>query len=200
MKSYIIVALTLGLAANISQAASEQILKKKAIEIRDSNAPRQTGANSGRPALGQVPAPHQTVFVTNAPAGTLSADQQRLLRLHNSITAIRVGTTMDPVIKSQLEKDLVGIVKGDKRPTSRSVSKLADGIYTALMQKPLSRPTQARLVQNLNTVLNAQSSPSVKVDEAISDTQALFESSMVPKKDAERIATELRAALADVRK
>lgn len=200
MKHIVLVAGLL-LAAFGASAASEQIIKQRAINIRDQNANRTTAGQTpipGRPVV--VPNTNQPTkqFVTNPPANHLTDEQQRLLRVQNSLTVIRAGAPIDPVEKAQFEKDILNLVVVGKKPAHRSVAKVSEGVCGALSQRMLSRPTQARLVQNLNIAMNPGRHTKVQVDKAISDTQALFESNNLPKKDAEKIATDLKALSAEV--
>lgn len=179
-----------------ASAASEQIIKQRAINIRDQNKTGQTPV-PGRPVV----SPNQSQprqFVTNAPANHLTDEQQRLLRVQRSLTAIRPDAPIDPVEKAQFEKDVMNLVVTGKKPAHRSVAKLSEGICGALSKRMLSRPTQANLIQNLNIAANPGKYTKTQVDKAISDTQALFEANNLPKKDAEKIANDLKALSAEI--
>lgn len=181
------------LAAFTANAASEQIIKQRAKDLRDQNNTKQGISTIGNRAPTPVPAQRTVTFVTNAPPMGFTPEQQRLLRVQNSITDIRSGAPLDPVKKSQLEKDLTDLASGPKKPSYAVLSKFSGSLCGALTQRMLSRPTQARLVKNLNTAFNPGNYTAAQVDKAIADVQALFESNMIPKTEAGTIAADLRA-------
>ncbi len=198
MRLLFLIAAACALTALNSPAASEQIIKQSAKDLRDQNNAKQGVApatQSSAPAQA-APAP-ATVPATKV---TLTPQQQRMVRLHTSLLAIKPGSTSTTAQKEQLARDLMAAVSGADKPSAKNVARLSDELSSVLSKKLLARPTQSRLLQNLNGILNPGTPSAPQPEGAIADVQALFESNGIEKKDVERVTAALKAVAAETQK
>jgi hypothetical protein len=198
MRLLFLISAVCALTALNSPAASEQIIKQRAKDLRDQNNANQGVTPAARnSASGQATPAPAAVPVTKV---TLTPQQQRMVRLHTSLLAIKPGSTPTSAQKEQLARDLMAAVSGADKPSTKNVARLSDELCSVLSKKLLARPTQSRLLQNLNGVLNPGAPSAPQPQGAIADVQALFESNGIAKKDAEAVAAALKAVAAETQK
>jgi hypothetical protein len=188
--------LTLLIATQVF-AASEQIIKQRAKDLRDQNNAQQ-GATPVPRAPAQPGTP-QTPAQT-APAVPLTPQQQAMARLQADLSAMRPGTQVTPEMKQQLTRDLIAISQATPKPSGQAAMRLSEDLASALSQKLLSNATRGRLAQNLNGILNPATTQPSQVADIVTDIQSIFESNGVPAADAKRAAEAAKAAAAELRK
>ena len=186
----IFVSLTLAifLPASTFAAGSEAIIKQRAKELRDQNNVRQ-----GVPA----PAPPQQPTKPNA---TQPAALTPVAKLQADLAAIKPNSQVTAEQKQQLNRDLLALALGPKKPSPGATSKLAADMSAALAQKAPSEATRSRLVQDLNGVFNPANIQASQMQDIVSDVQAVFQTSGVPRKDAVTIADDVKAIAAELQK
>ena len=180
------------MALNAVAAGSEAIIKQRAKDLSNQNNVRQGVAPpSQNPAAAPKPA-------TAAPAAL--TPQQALAKLQTDLGAIKVGSTATAAQKQQLARDFTLLAQGSRKPSPAAANKLAEDIAAALAQKPLTEGSRSRLAQNLNAVLNPGNISASQMNEIVSDVQAIFQVSGLPRKDAVAIADSVKAIAAELQK
>ncbi len=170
-------------------AGSQEIIKQRAKELVNENNVRQ-----GVPP----PVPPSTAPGTAAPANP--QQQQALARLKADLAAFKANTAVTPEQKQQLAKDLVAVAGGAAKPSQASAASLAEDLSAAFAEKPLSDSSRARLVQELDAVLNPAKYPQAKMDGIFADIQAIFQENGLARKNAVKISDEVKAVAAEVKR
>ena len=182
------------MALNAVAAGSEAIIKQRAKDLSKQNNVRQGVAPpSQNPAAAPKPA-------TAAAAPAALTPQQALAKLQTDLAAIKVDSTVTPTQKQQLARDFTLLAQGSRKPSPAAANKLAEDIAAALAQKPLTEGSRSRLAQNLNAVLNPGNISASQMNEIVSDVQAIFQVSGLPRKDAVAIADSVKAIAAELQK
>ncbi len=180
------------LATHAFAAGSEAIIKQRAKDLSNQNNVRQ-----GVPPPSQPP-PAAPKPATTAPA--VLTPQQALAKLQTDLAAIKVDAQVTPAQKQQLARDFMALAQGARKPSPAAANKLAEDVSAALAQKPLTDGTRSRLSQNLNAALNPGNIPATQMQEIVSDVQAIFQVSGLPRKDAVAIADDVKAIAAELQK
>jgi hypothetical protein len=181
------------LVLNTLAAGSEAIIKQRAKELSNQNNVQQgVPPPSQSPAAAPKPA-------TAAPSTPLTP-QQALAKLQTDLAAIKVNSTVTPAQKQQLARDFTMLAQGSRKPSPAAANKLAEEMSAALAQKPLTEGARSRLAQNLNAVLNPGNISTSQMQEIVSDVQAIFQVSGLPRKDAVAIADSVKAIGAELQK
>lgn len=183
MKAALILVFSFLVFAASAQSGAQAIIKQRAKDLRDQNNARQGVPPAARPA---TPAAAPAAAPATAPV-TLTAQQQALLRLNASLSAIKPGTPVSDSLKQNLTRDLLGAARGVK-PSTTATAKLSESLAEALSAKLLSRATANRLLKNLDAVLNPGSLPASHLKDVTDDMKSLFTASGVPGTVAAQIA------------
>lgn len=101
-------------------------------------------------------------------------------------------------LKQRLTADLTSAAVGATKPTSSSITKLADDLAAAVLSKPLTPVLRARLVQDVNAVLNAARYPAAQMNAIIADVQTVLQGEGEAKKNAETVAADLKSIAAEI--
>jgi hypothetical protein len=141
-----------------------------------------------------APAPAAT------PAAPLTPQQQILVRLRNDLFAIKPDAPANAASKQRLARDLIAAAQGPDKPSQTAVTKLAEGLASALSDKLLSLGTRTRLFQDLNAVLNPQKLPQYHLADVVGDIQAIFEANNLDRKEAAAIADNAKALALEIQK
>jgi hypothetical protein len=181
------------LVLNTLAAGSEAIIKQRAKELSNQNNVQQG-----------VPPPSQSPAAAPKPAAaapsTPLTPQQALAKLQTDLAAVKVNSTVTPAQKQQLARDFTLLAQGSRKPSPAAANKLAEDMSAALAQKSLTEGTRSRLAQNLNAVLNPGNISASQMQEIVSDVQAIFQVSGLPRKDAVAIADSVKAIGAELQK
>lgn len=167
---------------------SETIIRERAKELRNQNNVRQGVASpSGTPQAGVAAAPMAPVA---SPA---------VSRLQSDLAALQANVAATPAQKQKLAQDLIAVAQGSK-PSLATASKWAEDIAAASFEKPLSATSRARLVQELDALLNPGKYPQAKPDGIYADIQAIFQENGLKRNKAVEIADDVKAVAAEARK
>jgi len=96
-------------------------------------------------------------------------------------------------------QDLALAPQGAK-PSRTALTKLADDLSAAFAEKPLSPTSRARLVQELDAVLNPGKYPQAKLEGIFADIQAIFQENGLSRNKAVVIADDVKAISAQIQK
>jgi hypothetical protein len=169
-------------------AQSDIIIKQHAKEIRDQNNVRQGVTPPSAPAQ---PAPPSAATASPTPV------QQSLGKVRADLTAIQPNSQVTAQQKQQLAKDLLATAQGANKPSSATVTALAEELSAALAQKPLSEKDRNRLLTDLAAVLNPAALQQTQMQAIFSDIQAIFQVSGMTRKDAMKLTDAVKAVAAE---
>jgi hypothetical protein len=176
------------LLATTAFAGPEQIIKQRAKELNEQNNVRQGVAPPTQPAAATSSAA--------APAAT----SPNITRLQADLAALKTSSDITAEQKQKLSRDLAAAAETAAKPSAAGTKKLADDLSAAFGEKPLPAPSRARLVQELDAVLNPSRYPQAKLEGIFGDIQAIFQENGLTRKDAVAIADDVKAIAAEVRK
>jgi hypothetical protein len=174
-------------------AGPDVIIRERAKELRDQNNVRQGVAP---PSQGATPVVHN-------PAATLVTTSPALARLQADLAAIKAGAQVTPAQKQRLTQDLLAVAQGAK--PGATAPKLAEDLSAAFAERPLSASSRARLVQEIDAVLNPAKYPQAKMEGIFADVQAVFQArednpmASQARKQAQVISGDVKAMAAEVR-
>jgi hypothetical protein len=172
----------------IATAGPESIIKQRAKELNNQNNVRQ-----GVPPPTQ---PTQPAATPGAPAApTISP---ALTRFQSDLAAITANSAVTPETKQKLAQELLAGAQGTK-PSAPTASKLAEDIAAACAEKPLSFDSRARLVRELDAVLNPGKYPQAKLDGIFADIQAIFQANGLNRTKAEAISQGVKSLASEAR-
>jgi hypothetical protein len=193
MKSALALLAAATLLAGAAFAQSDVIIKKRAQEIRDQNNVRQ-----GVAAPSQSRQPSQPT-ASSSPTAPTTLLQQNLAKVRSDLAAIHANAAITPAQKQQLTKDLLACAQGSSKPSSATVAALAESLLAASAQKPLSDASRSRLVSNIAAVLNPANIQASQMQAVYADIQAIFQANGMARKDAVKIADQVKAVGAEAR-
>jgi hypothetical protein len=176
------------LAASVAicsaQSGSQSIIKQRAKDLRD-----QSNARQGVPPPASSPAPQPQPAVRPATATPAATSMSRF---QAGLAAIKQGTPVTAEQQQKLAAELAGMAQGTK-PSFVTVDNLAKELSSALAEKQLSASARARLVQDLDGLLNPAKYPQAKVPAIIEDIQSIFTANGLDRKRAGAIADLAKA-------
>ena len=172
-------------------AGPDVIIKQRAREIRDQNNVRQGVTPPSQPAQPAAPA------ATTAPATPV---QQGLAKVRADLAAIQPNSPVTAAQKQQLAKDLLATAQGANKPSQATVASLAEDLSAVFAQKPLSDADRNRLLTDLAAVLNPANIQQTQMQAIFADVQAIFQVNGLARKDAVRIAEDVKAIAAETRR
>ncbi len=186
MKAFLLSILSVALA-QAAFAGPEVIIKQRAKELRDQNNVQQ-----GVPPPTQPTQPAPSTATPPPP----TPQQQSLNRFQAGLAAINAAPTAAQ--KQQLAADYFGAAEGN-RPSQASVDKMLTSITAALAEKQLPAASRARLVQELDAVLNPAKYPQAKMPALFADIQAIFQANGTSRMAAVGIVEDIKAVSAQMR-
>jgi hypothetical protein len=172
------------LLAQAAFGGPEVIIKERAKELRDQNNVRQGVAPPTQPA----PAP--------AVAAPPTPQQQSLNRFQTGLAGIKDAPTAAQ--KQQLSADFLGAAQGS-RPSQTTVNKVVNSVTAALAEKQLPAASRARLVQELDAVLNPAKYPQAKMSAIYADIQAIFQANGISRTASVGIVEDIKALGAETK-
>jgi len=185
-------------ATNAMASAQGALIKKKAKDFSNQNSANQgvTPPAPARPAA--PPAPAIAPASPNTPK--LSATrQQNINQLAADLKTIK-SKSVTPEQKQELKKDLLAAAEGAKKPSSDSVTKLANDLSAVWADQKLSAQDQAFLAKDLNTVLNSANISAAESQGALNSAQTILKYSGISKDDGQKIVSDLKAIAAELQK
>ena len=178
--------LLLGIHGAAGQSAS---VKQRAKGIRNQNNARQ-GVTPPAP-------PAQPAAATNStPAPTLSSS---LVELQTGLAGIKAQSQVAADQQETLGRKVLAAAQGNRLSPALLKKFMAD-LTAAFSEKPLSASSRARLVLELDAVLNPAKYPQAKLDGIFRDIQALFEENELAQNKAVTIADDVKAISAEIRR
>lgn len=168
------------LAAVTAFAGPEVIIKQRAKEISNENNVRQGVAPPSQPQP-----PPQTQTAPPPPPPSITA-------LHADLAAFKAGTQPTAEQKQKLANDIMAVAQGNK-PSAASATKFAESLAAACAEKPLPESSRARLVQEIDAVLNPTKYPKANMDGIFGDVQAIFQSNGLDRKKAAEISEAMKS-------
>jgi len=175
-------------------AGPDVIIKQRAKEIRDQNNVRQGVTPPGQAASPSQPS---APSASSAPSPVL---QQGLAKLRADLAAFKPNSPVTPQQKLQLKNDLLASAQGAGKPSSATISVLADSLSAAFTQSAFPDKDRDRLVSRLAAVLNPANIQSAQMDAIYADVQAIFQANGLTRKDAVKIVDQVKAVGAETRK
>jgi hypothetical protein len=175
-------------------AGPDVIIRERAKELRDQNNVRQGVASPGQAAAPAARTPTATPTVSPA-----------LVKLQSDLAAVKVGSPVPAVQKQQIAQDLLAVALGAK-PSPITAAKLAEGMANACAERQLTAANRARLVQEIDAVLNPAKYPQAKMDGIYADVQAIFQErqdspmTSQSRKQAVEIVTGLKAMAGEIQR
>ncbi len=186
MKTPLLKATALLLLGTSAFAGPETIIKQRAKELSNQNNVRQGVAPPSQPAVGpSVPAPPTVTPV--------------LVSFQTELATLNIGTPATPEQKQRLTQSLLLAPQGAK-PSRALLAKLTEDLSAAFAEKPLSAPSRARLVQELDAVLNPAKYPQAKAEGIFKDIQAIFQDNGLSRNKAVVISEDVKAISLQIQK
>ena len=175
------------LAHSALGAGTDYIIKQRAKELRDENNVRQG-----------VPPPTQPNQPATAPARPAAPTlTPALARFQTDLAAINAGSQVSADQKQKLAQQLVASALVAK-PSLATASKFTDHLANASAEKPLPASSRARLVQELDAVLNPGKYPQAKLDGIFSDIQAIFQENGLSRMKAVALSDSVKAMSTEI--
>ena len=183
-----LISLTMLLSAT-AVAQSDVIIKQHAKDIRDRNNAQQGVTPPSTPAPPATPP---------AAAASPTPVQQSVAKVRADFMTIQPNNSqVTAEQKQQLAKDLLATAQGANKPSSATVTALADELSKALAQKALSDKDRNRLLTDLAAVLNPANIQPTQMQAIYGDIQAMFKANGVAPNDAVRITDAVKAVGAE---
>ena len=197
MKRFIVVSTAMLLVAGSVLADPAEIIKQKALGIRDMNNQREgitpAPANPGASYQAAAPAPV-------APSGPSASQQALMDRLQTDLTAIKAGPAATADQTVALQNDMTTLAKGANKPTKPELVKLSTDLAAALAEKNISAVEMAQLTKNVNIVLNCSVISSSYAQTFVGGAQAALRNSGVSDAKVDAVGLDLRAIVNEIQK
>jgi len=181
-----------GVAQDEGGGAQAEMVKKKALGIRDANNASQGIA----PASAQPPA--QPVLA--APRGIDPAQQQLIGKLQSDLTATAAAPAATPAQTQTLQDDMLNLAKGTTKPSGEALSRLATSLVTALSGGNLSLKNPAQLAKALNVVVNTGNLTPTQAQTFVTLARNNLKASGVNEQTAQTITENLKAIVGELQK
>jgi len=172
---------------------SAVIIKNRAKETVNQNNVRQGVPPPSQPAPRP---PSQTNPAATTPA---ISPPQSIAKIRTDLVNLKTGSPATPDQKQQLIKDLA-IAARSTKPSLPTVTKFVDSLTAGLSEVSLTTDHQARLAQNIDSVLNSKPLPGTQFDAIIADVQAIMQVGSLKRTSAATIANDLKAIGLEVRR
>ena len=176
------------LVAGSAFGGSETIIRERAKELRNQNNVRQGVAP---PTAVLAPNPG---YAVNTPPPQSPA----LLRLKADLVAITANSQVSAAQKQKIAQDLLAVAQGTK-PTLITASRFAENVSFAQSQKPLPSASLARLIQEIDAILNPARYPQAKPEGIFADVQAIFQANGLHRTKAVEISTDMKILAGEVK-
>jgi hypothetical protein len=174
--------------------AGPEAVLKRARETRDQNNVRQ---GVPLPAQPSQPSRRTAPAASTAPNPLL---QQNLVKVRSNLAAIRANSTVTAAQKQQLSTNLLACAQGASKPSPATVATLAESLTAAFVEKPLSQASRNRLVSDLAVVLNPAKYSAGQIQAVCNDVQAIFQANGTARRDAVKIADQVKAVAAETQR
>ena len=126
--------------------------------------------------------------------------QKNIQKLTGDLQAIKQGSQVTLEMKQALKNDLMAMAEGATKPDPALVDKLAADLADAMSDGNISNAEKAKLTNDLYAVMNSANIPASEVNQAVADAQVILAASGVTKQDAQAIANDMKAIVAEFQK
>jgi hypothetical protein len=191
MKNFFTALVFVALVAQVRAGDPMVMIKQKAKDIANANNERQgipPSYPSGNAPAGGAP--------TMPAAPQLTSEQRALIKLIADLDGSHMTVLTNYADK--LWDDLHSVAHAPVKATGATLTKISDQLAAALLGKPACTE-RLRLGKNLETLLNNPPT-SLPADEVAADCVAILKKAGADVKAADAVGTELKAAVAEVRK
>ena len=179
------------LAGSSFLAGQDYIIKQRAKELSNQNNVRQGVAPPSQPTQPPpTPTPGQPAAPTLTPA---------LAGFQTGLGAITAGAQVSAEQKQRLAQQIVAGALAAK-PSLGTASKFTEQVTAASAEKPLPATSRARLVTELDAVLNPGKYPQAKLDGIYSDVQAIFQENGLNRMKAVALADSVKAMSSEIQR
>jgi hypothetical protein len=194
MKKSLLIAVIAAGASGLMMAGpgSDMIIKQRAKDLNNQNNVRQGIAAPAAPAPGTAAARSTAAAAPATPAQTAAA------RLQADLGALKTGTAATAEQKQKIARDLTASATGGAKPSSGTVTKLANDLAGSAAAVPA--PERSRLAQDLTAVLNAGNFQGKQIEAIVADVQAIFQANGVARPAAVAIADDAKAIASEIQK
>jgi hypothetical protein len=195
-KPFIMASIALLLMAGSVLADPAEIIKQKALAIRDMNNQREGITPPANP--GAAPDASAPAAAPAPPAGPSASQQTLINRLQIDLTAIKTGLPAKPEQAVALQNDMGTLAKGAVKPSKSALTKLGADLSAALTEKPVSNIEMAILAKNINIVLNCSILTPARAQTYVSDAQAALKNSGVSDQKVDAVGKDLHAIVVEI--
>ena len=171
----------LTLLTQLALADSSSIIKQRAKELVNENNVRQ----------GVAP-PTQAPSAPNTTTPTPPPQSPNIARLQADLAGLKADVPATAEQKQKLAQDLMAAAETGTKPTPDAANAMAEALAAAFNQKPLSSEHRARLVTEIDAVLNPSKYPQAKMEGIFADVQAIFQSNGLSRNDSVKIVNALK--------
>jgi len=196
MKQFFVTTLAVLLFAGGAWADPAELIKQKAMAIRDNNNAQQgvTAPAPSAPATAPQPA------APSGPQGMSPAQQQLLDRLVSDLVFIKAGAPVIPDETDALVKDMATLTRGAVKPSKPALAKLASDLAAALAEKSIPARDMIQLVRDVNIVMNCVNLTPAKAQTFVAEAQQILKTAGVSETTFLAVATDLKSVLAEIQK
>jgi hypothetical protein len=165
----------------------DAIVKQRAKELRDQNNVRQ----------GVAPPVQGTSPGTTAGGPAAPGLSPGLAQFQSGLATIKPDSLVTTPQMEQLSQALLTAAQGTK-PSLATITKLVADLTAAYSEKPLPTSSRARLLMELDAILNPAKYPQAKPEGIFRDIQAIFQENGLTRNKAVAIAEDVKMISAQV--
>jgi len=178
------------LNAFLAHAGPETIIKQRAKDTANQNNARQGVA----PPPNAPPPPKPGT----APAAARPLPPDPAAKVRADLAAIVATDKIKPEQKQTLSADLLALARGSNKPSGPALGKFSNALADALAGKTFEPPAQAKLVQNLNLLLNSASLSTSRTDEVTGEVRSLLTAAGLNATVTDPLLADLTIVVAEV--
>jgi hypothetical protein len=179
--------------------AQDDLVRQKALKIRDANNARQAGLQDP-PAAPAAPTATPTPTAPATPQGINPAQQQLIDRLESDFAVVKTGAAATPTQKDAMLNEMTSLAKGATKPTKPSLTKLASDLATALAEKSLPPKDTALLAKDVNIIVNSGALTPSRAQTFATEAQNTLHKNGVSDANAQTVAADLKAVIDEIQK
>src|SRR5262249_54171182 len=140
------------------------------VRERAKNIANQNNAQQGAPAQPAQPGPAAAPMPPPAPRPP-SVQQQNLTKLKADLARVRQAGKATDAAKQEFVKDLQAVVQGKGRPSSATLSNLADHLLAEIASGKVPASLDDKVVSKLQVLLNSGGLPASRSKEIAGEAQ-----------------------------
>ena len=187
-----------------SAIAQDQLVLKKAQQIRDANNARQAALSAdGSTAPAPVAAAPTPTPAAPAVQQTINPAQQQLIeRLESDFAIIKSGVTATADQKQAMVNEMTSLAKGAVKPTKSELTKLAGDLAMALTtaEKQLPPRDTTLIAKDVNIVENSSFLGPAKAQTYVAEVRSTLKNNGALDTFANSVANDLKAIVDEIQK